>query len=260
MKISIITVCFNSARTIGDTLKSVASQSYQDIEHIVIDGASNDQTLEIVKRDGAHVVKVVSEPDLGIYDAMNKGLALATGEAVGFLNSDDIFATVDSVAAIAGGLADDTVDAVYGDLVFVDPVNPERVRRIWRPGPHFPGACARGWMAPHPTFYIRRKILQNVGGFDLAFKLQSDFDLMLRVFESERIKTRYLPVVLIRMRMGGATTGTISNIIRGNLEAERACRRAGFSGGLQFIVRKLASRVPQFLHRLKFPNQLGKND
>jgi glycosyltransferase involved in cell wall biosynthesis len=249
MKISIITVAYNSAKTIGDTLGSVASQTYGDIEHIVIDGASTDATMDIVRLKGQHVACVVSAKDRGIYDAMNKGLSLATGEVVGFLNSDDFFASPDSIALIAEAFLLHPVDGVYGDLVFVDPGNVDRVMRFWQPGRHVLGACAKGWMAPHPTLYVRRSVLHRVGGFDLEFKLQADFDLMLRLFEKERIKTEYLPKVLVRMRMGGATTGSISNIIKGNLEAGRACKRAGFSGRLPFLIRKMASRLPQFFAR-----------
>lgn len=249
MKVSIITVAYNSATTIADTLGSVASQTYGDIEHIVIDGASADDTMDIVRREGRHVACVVSAKDRGIYDAMNKGLSLATGEIVGFLNSDDVFASPDVIALIVEAFLRHPVDGVYGDLVFVDPGNLGRIIRYWQPGHHVLGACAKGWMAPHPTLYVRRSTLHRVGGFDLEFKLQADFDLMLRLFEKERIKTAYLPEVFVRMRMGGATTGSISNIVKGNLEAGQACKRAGFSGGLPFLVRKMASRLPQFLAR-----------
>ena len=249
IKITIITVSFNSYNTIGDTLKSVSSQNYAEIEHIVIDGASTDETMKIVERGGAHLARVVSEKDSGIYDAMNKGLSLATGDVVGFLNSDDIFATSSSVSSIAEAFEDRAVDGVFGDLVFVDPKNVDRISRFWRPGPHLPGACARGWMAPHPTFYVRRCVLDRVGGFDLDYKLQADFDLMLRLLEKDRITTQYVPEVLVRMRMGGATTGSIRNIIKGNFEAARACKRAGFSGGLLFMLQKMARRIPQFFDR-----------
>ena len=260
MKISIITVSFNSARTIGDTLKSVAAQSFNNIEHILVDGGSTDETMEIVRREGNHLAAIVSEPDNGIYDAMNKGLALATGDVVGFLNSDDLLATPDSIAAIAAGFSNEAVEGVYGDLVFVDPKKIERVVRFWRPGSHFAGACAKGWMAPHPTLYVQRNVLVRIGGFDIKYKLQSDFDLMLRLFEKEQIKTKYVQKVLVRMRMGGATTGSIRNIIKGNLEAARACRKAGFSGGILFIARKMSSRLPQFFRRPQPLNNVGQND
>jgi glycosyltransferase involved in cell wall biosynthesis len=249
MKISIVTVCFNSAATIADTLRSVAVQTHPDIEHLVIDGGSRDTTLDIIRTVGKHVARLVSEPDGGIYDAMNKGLALATGDAVGFLNSDDMLAAPDAIAKLAAALEHPSIDAAYGDLVFVDPRDPAKVRRYWRPGPYRPGACAGGWMPPHPTFYIRRSVLQRARGFRTDYRLQADFELILRLFEIDRIRWNYLPSTLVRMRVGGATTGSFRNIIRGNLEAARACRENGFPGGLAFMLRKMGRRLPQFLAR-----------
>ena len=249
MKVSVITVCFNSAPTIVDALRSVERQSHADVEHIVIDGASADGTPDLVRAHGHRVTCLVSEPDQGIYDAMNKGLALATGEIVGFLNSDDVLASPDCVSRLVAAFQDDTVDAVYGDLVFVDRIDTDRALRYWRPGPHALGACAGGWMAPHPTFYVRRRILQDSGGFDLNYRLCADFELMLRLFEVQRIRSRYLASTLVRMRLGGATTGSLRNVIRGNLEASRACRRHGFGGGPLFIARKISRRIPQFFSR-----------
>lgn len=251
MKISIITVCFNSAGTIADTMRSVASQTHREIEHIVIDGASTDDTLKLVRQYGAHVATLVSEPDRGIYDAMNKGLSLATGDVIGFLNSDDIYAdpqTLDRIAQAFQGLA---IDAVFGDLVFVDPRDTQSVVRYWRATPHRPGACASGWMPPHPTLYVRQSALRLSGGFCLDYRLQADFELTLRLFEIHKIRALYIPEVLVRMRMGGATTGSLRNIIHGNIEASLACRRNGFPGGFGFIAKKMASRLPQFLSKPK---------
>lgn len=249
MKISIVTVAFNSARTIGDTLRSVAAQTHPDIEHIVVDGGSTDGTLSVVRDHGQRVARLVSEADRGIYDAMNKGLALATGDVVGFLNSDDLFDNEHTIAHLARALDAAAIDAAFGDLVFVAPNNVQKVVRYWRSRNHRKGACAHGWMPPHPTFYVRREVLLRNGGFCLDFRLQADFELSLRLFEIQRIRATYLPEVLVRMRMGGATTGSLRNIVRGNMEAALACRRNGFPGGLQFIARKMSSRLPQFLDR-----------
>jgi glycosyltransferase involved in cell wall biosynthesis len=249
MKISIITVCFNSSATIIDTLRSVAEQTYPDIEHLIIDGASQDNTLALVRLHGAHVSKVISENDSGIYDAMNKGLRLASGDVVGFLNSDDIFEDLTAVERIVSTFSSSASDAVYGDLVFVKPTDTTKAVRFWRPGPHATGACARGWMPPHPTFYAKRELLVSAGGFDLQYQFQADFDLMLRLFEVQQIYSTYLPSTLVRMRMGGATTGSFRNMICGNLEAAHACRQHGFSGGLQFLLRKIGRRLPQFFSR-----------
>ncbi len=249
MKISIVTVAYNSAATIADTLRSVAAQTHSDIEHIVIDGASRDDTMALVRQEGAHLARVVSEPDQGIYDAMNKGLALATGDVLGFLNSDDMLADPGAAAAIAQALTDSGADAVFGDILMVDPVRLDRVRRYWRPGPHRPGALLRGWLAPHPTLYVRRQALLDVGGFDLSYPLQADFDLELKLFEKMKIRSHYLPRTLVRMRMGGASTGSWRNVVRGNLEAARSARSHGYGGGVAFVATKVLSRIPQFLSR-----------
>jgi len=257
-KVSIITVAFNSAATIGDTLRSVADQTHADIEHIVVDGGSRDGTVDIVRQFG-HVARCISERDRGIYDAMNKGLNLATGEVVGFLNSDDMLADRQTIAVIAGAFDFAEVDAIYGDLVLVDALDTEVVRRYWRPGPHRPGIVATGWMAPHPTFYVRRQTLLDSGGFDLDYRLAADFDLELRLLEVMKIRTRYLPRLLVRMRMGGATTSGIRNVWRGNVEAARSVRRQGYRGGLAFMATKVLQRLPQFLRKPAPGSEQGGN-
>ena len=249
MKISIITVCFNSASTIVDALHSVAVQTYPDIEHLIIDGGSKDNTLSLIKEHGSHAAIVVSEKDAGIYDAMNKGLRLATGDVVGFLNSDDMLEHPDAIKCIAAGFSSSSLEAVYGDLVFVKPSDVSSVVRYWRPGAYIKGACTRGWMPPHPTFYVKRDLLMSIGGFDQQYKLQADFDLMLRLFEVRGMRSFYLNNTLARMRMGGATTGSLRNMIRGNLEAARSCRAQGFRGGLLFLFGKIGRRIPQFFSR-----------
>lgn len=249
MKISVITVCYNSAATIADTLRSVAAQDYKDIEHIVIDGASKDGTAAIVRAHTGHPVRLMSEPDKGIYDAMNKGLALATGDVVGFLNADDMYEGTDAVTRIAEAFNSQAVDGVYGDLVLVDPVDVARIVRYWRSCPHQPGMCAQGWMPPHPTLYVRRAVLVAQGGFNTDYKIQSDFELVLRLFEVVKFRSRHLPTTLVRMRMGGTTTGSFKNIVKGNMEAARACEAHGFGGGVSFMVKKMSRKIPQFFAR-----------
>lgn len=249
MKISVVTASYNAAATLSDTLKSVARQSHGDVEHLLIDGGSKDATSRIVEQHGQHLSLFVSEKDGGIYDAMNKGIRLATGDVVGFLNADDLLADDEVLSRIARCMEDPEIDAVYGDLVFVSQHDTSRVVRYWRPGKHRAGLCASGWMAPHPTFYVRRKLLLENSGFRLEYRLSSDFELMLRLFEIVKIRSVYLPTTLVRMRMGGATTGSLRNIVRGNLEAARACRQHGYSGGLGFIVAKITRRIPQFFAR-----------
>jgi len=251
MKISVITVSYNSAGTLVDTLRSVETQAPPDIEHILIDGGSSDGTDALVKKYGRRLARYISEPDRGIYDAMNKGLALATGDVVGFLNSDDMFADSSSLAIIANGFSSVDVDVVYGDIVMVDPLRVQVVRRYWRPGHYKTGACSRGWMAPHPTLYVRRQTLINAGGFNLDYSLQADFDLELRLFECMKIKPLYIPSTIVRMRMGGATTGSFRNILLGNIEAARSVKSHGFRGGLSFIASKVLGRLDQYFIRPK---------
>lgn len=249
MKISIITVCFNSARTLGDTLDSVAAQDYPDIEHIVVDGGSVDDTAAVMRSRGRHVAKYVSERDRGIYDAMNKGLALATGDVVGFLNSDDVFVHAGVVSRIVGVMADPELDACYANLYYVDPEHADVIRRVWRSRDHVPGLCAKGWMPAHPTFYARRAVYERHGGFNLDYSLQADFDMALRLLDVQHIRTRFVPEFWVRMRMGGASNSSIGNVIRGNLEAWRACRRNGIRVPPWFILAKVASRLGQFWNR-----------
>jgi len=247
MKISIITVCYNSADTIGAALQSVYAQSYPDIEHIIIDGGSTDATLDVVATEGQHVWKVISEPDNGIYDAMNKGLAVATGEVVGFLNSDDVLAHANVVSRIAEAMSDPAVDACYGDLVYVAQHDINKVVRYWRSCKYRHGLFGRGWVPAHPTFYSRRSLYQKWGGFDLTFRLAADFDILLRFFEAHKIVSTYIPEVLVKMRLGGATNASFANVIRQNVEIARAFRKYGLRFGLKPFVLRLVSRLAQFV-------------
>ena len=246
IKISIITVCFNSAGTIEDTIKSVAEQTHVDIEHIIVDGCSTDGTMEIVNRHREHLSKVVSEPDHGIYDAMNKGLALASGDVIGFLNSDDLFANTAALALVAKAFEDPTIDACYADLVYVAEHDLSKVVRYWKSKNYREGQFSVGWMPAHPTFYVRRSVYERLGGFDLQFSLQADFELTMRFLEVHRIKSLYIPRVLVKMRLGGATNKSLHNVLQGNLEAYRACKKHGLAVTPLFMLRKVLSRLPQF--------------
>lgn len=248
MKISIITVCYNSAATIQDTIDSVASQTYPEIEHIVVDGASRDNTMEIV-RAAPSVSKYVSEPDRGIYDAMNKGIAMATGEIVGFLNADDFYADQTILAQVAEALSDPTLDACYADLVYVDQHDTGKIVRYWKSRIHVPGLFKRGWMPAHPTFFVKKKIYQRYGGFDLRFPRQADFELTMRFMEVAQIASIYIPQIWVRMRLGGVSNNSYSNILKGNLEAWRACKLHGLDVSWMFVPIKMLSRLPQFWAR-----------
>ena len=249
MKISLITVTWNSAKTIADTLRSVNEQTHQDLEYIVVDGGSTDTTLATVRADGRRVTMLVSERDAGIYDAMNKGLRLASGEIVGLINSDDFLAGPDVLATVATAFADPAVEAVYGDLCYVRQDDPTKVVRYWRSSPFVAGLFASGWAPPHPTLYVRKAAYERLGGFDLAYPLAADLELMVRFMQVHRIKTLYVPKVFVRMRVGGAT-GRLSNLIRQNREIWHALRRHGQAVSLpRFAFRKLAARLRQFTTR-----------
>jgi glycosyltransferase len=246
MKLSIITVSYNSAATITDTLRSVARQTYVDVEHIIIDGGSRDATLAIVAAEGAHVARVVSERDSGIYDAMNKGLRLATGDLVGFLNADDMLASPQALAQIAAAAVG--ADVVYGDLVYVDKDRPERQIRYWRSGAFRRERLRFGWMPPHPTFYVTRSFLASVGAFDTDFRIAADYDLMLRCLVRPELRVAYLPHVLVRMRTGGASKRSLAALQTKSREDLLALRRNRV-GGLLTLLCKNLRKLPQFIHR-----------
>ena len=250
MKISIVTVCYNSGKTIGHTLRSVREQTHGDIEHIIIDGGSNDNTLEVVKTDGLHVTRVVSERDKGIYDAMNKGIALASGEIVAFINGDDFYASPNVLTTVAAAFEKSGADCCYGDLCYVSQVDPTRIVRYWRSFVFVPGAFENGWCPPHPTFFVRRSVYQRLGGFDLRFRIAADFELMARYLEAARISNCYIPEILVKMRLGGASNRSLSNIFKQNVEIRWALSKNGLNFELiSFLMSKLVSRVIQFFRR-----------
>lgn len=247
LKISVVTVCWNSEATIDDTLKSVAAQTHPCIEHIIVDGASTDRTMEIVRRY-PHVTTVVSERDRGIYDAMNKGLALATGAVIGTLNADDFYETRDVLSVVAEVFRDPQLDVAYGDLCYVSRNDPKHVVRYWRSSDFVPGLYRNGWCPPHPTFFVRRSAYERFGTFDLAYPIASDVELTMRFLEKKGARYRYLRKVLVRMRLGGTTNKNLRNVIQQNREIWRALNSHGLEPSLTaFVVRKFLSRAKQFI-------------
>ena len=209
MKISVVTVSHNSESTILSTLESVLAQSYADYELIIVDGASSDGTMEVVREFEPRFgdkLRYISEPDSGIYDGMNKGIAMASGDVIGFLNSDDYFTSNDILQKVANALICSDVDAVYGDVHYVRSTNPNRCVRYYSSKRFRPWKMLMGWMPAHPSFYCRREIYEKYGQFDANLSLAADFDLMLRLIYINNINTRYLPLDFVTMRMGGASS------------------------------------------------------
>lgn len=247
MKITLITVSYNSAATIGDTLRSVVEQTHPDIEHIVIDGGSKDGTLDIVRDQGSRVSLCLSEPDRGIYDGMNKGLQRAGGEFVGFLNADDVLADPDAIARMVHLLKQSPqADAVYSDLVYVKVDDLQSVIRHWHSGDFTRASLKRGWMPPHPTFYLRRSRLVDVGEFDIRLRIAADYDFMLRCLSRKDFSVVYLPGILVRMRTGGASNRSLKALVRKSREDLGAMRRSGV-GGFGTLICKNLRKIPQFM-------------
>ncbi len=257
MNISIITVCFNSETTIEDTIKSVVEQKNVAVEHVIIDGGSNDGTLDILNKSKS-ISKIFSEKDDGIYDAMNKGIAIATGDIIGTLNADDFYINNQVLKSVANVFLDPSVEACYSDLIYVRQDDVDKVVRFWKSSDYKVGLFKDGWMPPHPTFFVRRSVYKRFGGFDLNYKLAADFELLFRFIEQNKIKTRYLAKVLVKMRLGGASNKNISNVIKQNKEiiSILSGHYVHFSI-LRFLIRKILNRSAQFYYGYKF-KFLGK--
>ncbi len=251
MKVSIITACYNSASTIGDTLRTIQMQTHQNIEHIIIDGGSTDGTLELLEQHKHHIAYLSSEPDKGLYDAMNKGISKATGDIIGLLNSDDLFANEHVIGRVVNTLSDETIDACYGDLVYVKHDNINEIVRYWKSCAYTPELFAKGWVPAHPTFYLRRAIAEQHGMlFNLDYKLAADYDVLLRLLFSHNIKTAYIPDVMVKMRLGGATNKSIKNIINQNKEIMQALKRHNYTySPFTLLSHKVVDRVQQYLKK-----------
>ena len=239
---------FNNRDTIAQALDSALAQVHPNIELIVIDGGSTDGTLQVLQGYADHLAVLVSEPDRGIYDALNKGIARASGEVVGFLHADDLLADKAVLSRIAAAFADPAVDAAYGDLLYVSKDDPSRVVRNWRAEAFTPAKLAHGWMPPHPTFYVRRTVYVRLGGYDTTYRIAADYDCVLRFLGKGGIRAVYIPEVLVKMRVGGASNRSLRNILQKSREDYRALRVNGV-GGLTTLAWKNLSKLPQFFRR-----------
>jgi len=251
LKISIITVCYNNEATIEDTLKSVRDQADVEVEHVLIDGGSTDQTVKVIEKY-PHVGKLISEPDNGIYDAMNKGIQAATGDIVGTLNADDFYADSNVLQQVEKVFQDDSIDACYADLVYVKEDDTQHTARYWQSENYYDGLFKTGWMPAHPTFFVRRSVYEKHGLFDLDYKIAADFELLFRFIEKNGIKTKYIPTILVKMRLGGTTNKSFKNIWIQNKEIVETLQEVYPDFSLfKFVYIKLINRFKQFTKRPK---------
>lgn len=246
MKITIVTAVFNREATVGQAIRSVAAQDHSDIEHLVVDGASTDGTLAAVEAARHPGMVVVSEPDGGIYDALNKGIARATGDVVGLLHSDDFFAHDRVLPLVARAMAETGAEAAYGDLDYVSASDPARVIRHWRAGAFSPRLLRRGWMPPHPTLFLRREVFDRLGAYDTSYRIAADYEAILRWFGRGGITSAYIPEVLVKMRVGGESNRSLSRILHKSREDLRALRENRI-GGLGVVAMKNLTKIPQFI-------------
>jgi len=252
MRISIITAAFNAEATIAEAIRSVATQGHPEIEHLVCDGASSDATCAVVARHAPPWMTLVSEPDAGLYHAINAGILRSTGEVIGLVHADDVLAHPHVLEQVAAAFADPTVDAVYGDLDYVARTRPGQVVRHWRAGRFSPGRLARGWMPPHPTLFLRRRVFAAHGLYDTRYRISADYEAILRYFGRGRIRAVYLPGVMVRMRLGGESNRSLGRVLRKSAEDYRALRRHRV-GGVATLLAKNFSKLPQFVRRARDP-------
>lgn len=245
MKISIITTCFNRESTIRDSIESVLSQDYGNIEYIVVDGASTDGSLSVIDEYKDRISTLVSEPDKGMYEAINKGIRAATGDVIGLLHSDDCLYATDTVGHIAAALECSQADFVYGDGLFVDSVDTGKVVRNWISGRYAKGKVRRGWLPLHPTCYIRREVMDRYGLYDESYRIAADSELLVRYLYEADLKVHYLPEYIVRMRMGGLSTDPQKMKEKWS-EDLRLYRHHGFHA-YWALGCKIASKIPQFV-------------
>jgi len=248
MKVSIITATYNSALTIASTLKSLKGQTYHNIEYIIIDGASKDNTLDFINEHSALVTTMISESDKGIYDALNKGIHAATGDVVGFLHSDDLFAYPNAVKDIVATFKEYDCDAIYADLEYVSKDDTDNVIRLWKSGPYYRAKLKNGWMPPHPTFYMKRDLYKKHGLFDLSFNIAADYDSLLRYLWANEVEMSYLPKVVIKMRVGGASNRSLKNIIHKTKEDIKALKNSSVFWPRALLFKNL-SKISQFIFK-----------
>ena len=246
MKVSIVTVTFNSEKYLTNCIESVRKQTYGDIEHIIVDGKSTDNTLKIIKRNSKSIANWISEPDRGMYDAINKGMQMATGDIIGVLNSDDMLASADVIMDIVACFDEKKIDAIYGDLVYVDPVNPQKVLRYWKGLPYKRSRFKYGWMPAHPTFYIKRSLIEQFGSYENHYYSAADYEFMARYLFRFKISACYLPKMIVKMRMGGVSNSNLFRRLRANRRDYLAMRRNKIPFAFLASILKPLIKIPQY--------------
>jgi glycosyltransferase involved in cell wall biosynthesis len=250
MKISIITITYNSAATVEDTIKSVVMQDYPNVEYLIIDGKSKDATLQIAEKYKDKISKVVSEKDKGLYDALNKGIKHASGDIIGMLHSDDLYSNPQVLSKIVKTFQDNPeAEGVYADLVFVNRNDTDKVMRTWESGTYQEGDFLKGWMPPHPTFFVKKAAYEKHGGFNTELKLSADYELMLRLIHKNQIKLAYLNEVIVKMRMGGVSNVSFFVKLKANLEDKMAWKINGIKPKMTTMIMKPLRKLGQYLKR-----------
>lgn len=246
MRISIVTAVYNREDTVGQAIESVQAQTYAELEHVIQDGGSKDGTIAVIEKLAGLRTRFLSERDLGIYDAINRGIARATGDVIGLMHSDDYFAHDQVLERIAAAFADPAVDGVYGDLQYVSAG--ARVIRHWHSGKYTPSKLRRGWMPPHPTLYLRREVFERWGLYDTSYSIAADYDAMLRYLVKGGIRLAYVPEVLVMMRVGGESNRSLERILHKSREDLRAIRANGV-GGIGTLAMKNLGKLGQFIRK-----------
>ena len=249
MKVTLITATYNSQKHLEDCILSVISQRYKDIEHIIIDGKSKDNTIAIIKKYEKHIAKWVSETDRGMYDAINKGMEMATGDVIGILNSDDMLASDDVIDIIVEAFKEKKVDSIYGDLEYVDPTETNKIYRIWKGKPYRRSLFKTGWMPAHPTFYFKRELLQKYGGYETHYFSAADYEFMARYLYKFKISAWYIPKLIVKMRRGGQSNSNIRMRLRANRRDYLAMKRNNIPFAFIVSILKPLSKLHQYYRK-----------
>lgn len=249
LKVSIITICYNSAETIESTIQSVLEQDYKNIEYIIIDGKSTDNTLQIIEKYKVKISKIISEKDEGIYFAINKGIANATGDIIGILHADDFYTNEQIISKVVNKFQEKNVDTVYGDLQYVDRIDISKIKRNWISGEYKEGLFLKGWMPPHPTFFVQKTCYEKYGTYNTLLKSAADYELMLRLLHKYECSTVYIQEVLVKMRVGGKSNVSLLNRIKANREDKKAWLINDLKPGIFTLFLKPFSKLSQFLKK-----------